>query len=104
MAQHHKCNDPTLNPLQFFLAIMHDTTMPLHTRIEAAAKALPYTITRPPELLPVFVEREPWPGEQQITIQIGGLPEGTSVSVGSGQEPRPDAPGPESHGPPELMH
>jgi hypothetical protein len=95
----HAYDNPDLSPLEFFSAIYRDKTLPLSVRIDAASKALPYTAHPPP---PVFVEREPWPGESRVTIQIGGLPEGTSVTVSSGQEPasqdaaepRPDALGP----------
>jgi hypothetical protein len=36
----HPYDNPRLGPRGFFLAIMHDTTAPLHVRIDAACKLL----------------------------------------------------------------
>ena len=35
--QTHLCDDPDLSPLQFMLAVMRDTTLPLSIRLDAAA-------------------------------------------------------------------
>jgi hypothetical protein len=37
----HAYNDPTITPVNFLLAVMHDRNVGLHTRIEAARMALP---------------------------------------------------------------
>ena len=86
----HPYDASGLSAKEFLLAIMHDPSVPLGRRIEVACELL--------KLWP-----HPWDYvPPAYTIVIGGLPEGTSVSVSSGQEPRPDAPGPEDH--PPLMH
>jgi hypothetical protein len=59
-------NDPTLSPLDFLLAVMHDPTVPLIHRTSAATAAAPYRN----DSRPYFREREPWPGEHWITIHI----------------------------------
>jgi hypothetical protein len=86
----HLYDAPNLSSKEFLLAIMHDPTVPIGRRIDAACKLL--------ELWP-----HPWDyGPPHLTIRIEGLPETTTVSVSSGQEPSTDAPGPEDH--PPLMH
>jgi hypothetical protein len=37
-------NDPTLSPLDFLLAVMHDTHLPVSIRMDAAKAAAPYTV------------------------------------------------------------
>lgn len=94
VARMRPCDAPGLNPLGFFLAIMHDASMPMHTRIEAASKALPYTLRPPLPPESIFVEREPWPGEARITIQIIGLPT-------EAKDPEPQN---TDHGPGQVGH
>jgi hypothetical protein len=85
----HLYNSPGLMPKEFLLAVMHDKTVPMSVRIQVAEELL-----------------KRWPHPHQYvppayTIVIGGLPEGTSVSVSSGQEPRTPTPGPNDH--PDLL-
>jgi hypothetical protein len=40
--QDHEYNNPELSPKEFLLAIMHDTTVPMCMRIEAAAMVAPF--------------------------------------------------------------
>jgi hypothetical protein len=46
---HHAHDAPGLSPKEFLLAVMRDRTLPLSTRMEAAAAALPYFAPRPGE-------------------------------------------------------
>ena len=57
-------NDPSLTPLEFILAVMHDEHLPMATRIQAASAAMPYTnpYPRPTNSFP-----------PRCTIVIGGL-------------------------------
>jgi hypothetical protein len=89
MAEDHRYNDPSLSPLSFLQAVYSDPSVSMFLRMKAAEVAAPY-LTKP-----VFVQHEPWPGQPMITIRIEGISENTSVTVGSGQEPRTDAPGQE---------
>jgi hypothetical protein len=41
-------DNPQITPKDFLLAVMHDPTVGLHTRIEAAKFALPLTCSPPP--------------------------------------------------------
>jgi hypothetical protein len=68
MAQDHPYDNPDLMPREWLLAVMHDKTISLRTRIEVAAELL----QRWPEEYG-FRAREPWPGEPRITIIINGL-------------------------------
>jgi hypothetical protein len=43
----HAYDDPSLDALEFLLAVMHATNQPISTRIEAAKAALPYTNSFP---------------------------------------------------------
>src|SRR5215813_6167431 len=40
--QPHLYDDPDLSPLEFMLAVMRDTTLPLAIRLDAAAKVAPF--------------------------------------------------------------
>jgi hypothetical protein len=76
----HEYDKRGLTPLQFFLAVMHDKSLPLGVRMDAAIKAMPYT-HHPIE--PMFVAREPWPGECRVKIIIGGLGPDSVTSISS---------------------
>jgi hypothetical protein len=56
---HHQYDDPSINGEQFLLAVMHDRSLPLAIRVDAADR-----------LLPLYQEPRP---VQTITI-TGGLP------------------------------
>jgi len=43
----HACDDPNLSAKEFLLAVMHDTTLPLSTRIKAARDVAPYFVAAP---------------------------------------------------------
>jgi len=43
----HPCDDPSLSPKEFLLAIMRDRAMPLSTRIQAAHDVAPYVLAEP---------------------------------------------------------
>jgi hypothetical protein len=43
----HAYNDPDLGPLEFLLAVMRDTTLPITVRIQAAAAVAPFVTPRP---------------------------------------------------------
>ena len=45
--QTHAYDDPNLGPLEFLLAVMRATHLPMATRIKAASAAMPYTAPRP---------------------------------------------------------
>jgi hypothetical protein len=60
----HPCDAPGLTPLGFLLAVMHDPTLPIATRIKAASAALPLTESVPRSTAPA----------PSCTIIIGGLP------------------------------
>src|SRR5262249_25882675 len=51
--QTHAYNNPNLSPKEFLLAVMHDTTLPLSTRIKAARDVAPYFIAAPRPVAPV---------------------------------------------------
>jgi hypothetical protein len=91
----HAYNAPDLSPLAFLLAVVHDPSVPISMRILAAHHAAPY-VAAPQGLR--WEDRDPM---DRLTIVIEGLGS-NSVSVHQGQEPQPDAPGPEDH--PPLMH
>jgi hypothetical protein len=59
----HPCDAPGLSPKEFLLAVMHDTTLPLSTRIKAARDVAPYILAAP---RPV--------AQPRCTIVIGGIP------------------------------
>jgi hypothetical protein len=63
----HPYNAPGLSPLQFLQEVYRDSSVPMYLRMLAAERAAPY------EHCPVFVQREPWPGEHRIVIKIEGL-------------------------------
>ena len=58
----HAYNDPDLSPIEFLLAVMHASHIPMSTRIEAARGLLPYTEPRPTNSFP-----------PRCKIIIGGL-------------------------------
>jgi hypothetical protein len=65
-------NNPKLTATEFLLGVMHDPSLPLAVRTDVADRLLKIL---PPEYYgPIFREREPWPGEKRVTINIGGLP------------------------------
>jgi hypothetical protein len=75
---------------QWLIDRMHDPKVSMYHRTKIAKFLM--------QLLgPAFREREPWPGEARIIIQIGGLPEHASVSVS--HEPEHIA---ADHSPPRL--
>jgi hypothetical protein len=43
----HAYDNPQITPKNFLLAVMHDPTVGLSTRIEAARMALPFTCNQP---------------------------------------------------------
>ena len=45
----HAYNDPSLGPLEFLLAVVRDTTLPITVRVKAAEGAAPYFAPRPGE-------------------------------------------------------
>lgn len=94
MADTHAYNHPGLSPLQFLQAVYTDPTVDISHRVLAAYYALLYT-THPQGLR--WEDRDPM---DRVTIVIGGLPEGTSVSVHQGQEPTTQEQGPTDHPPP----
>jgi hypothetical protein len=51
---------PDISPLQFLLAVMHDSSLPIATRTKAASLAAPYV----------------WPKDREpsLTIKIEGFP------------------------------
>jgi len=70
----HACDAPGLSPIEFMLAVMRDTTLPLAIRLDAAAKVAPfyhrrlrsidphYTIVIPPLSLEPWADIcSPWP-------------------------------------------
>ena len=61
--QPHACDAPNLSAKEFLLAVMHDRTLPLATRIKAASALLPFTnsVPRPTNSVP------------RCKIVIGGL-------------------------------
>jgi hypothetical protein len=70
-------NNPTLTAIDFLLNVMHDPTIPLHNRVDAAVEIIKIL---PPDMyasmFPSEFEREPFPGEERIVINILGLPPG----------------------------
>ena len=44
----HAYNDPTLTPIEFLRRVMHDTSLPLPTRLDAAAKLGEAELQSPP--------------------------------------------------------
>jgi hypothetical protein len=75
----HAYNDPSLSPLQFLLAVLHDPTVDMDDRIKAAEAAFPYVSTNPHQ---ASVQRwEDLDPMDRVKIVIGGLPEHVSVSV-----------------------
>jgi hypothetical protein len=62
----HPYDAPGLSPLEFLLAVIHDPTVPLNHRMDAAVAAAPYRN----DPRPYFRERPHWPGESAITIRI----------------------------------
>ena len=57
-------DDPALSPLEFLLCVMHDPSVPIDDRLQAAKASLPYVYT------PVPVSRE-----YDYTLVIPALPE-----------------------------
>jgi hypothetical protein len=74
----HPYNAPDLSPLAFLLAVVHDHSVDINLRIKAAEAAAPYVAPRQGIK---WEDRDPL---DQLTIIIGGIPDGASVSVGSG--------------------
>jgi hypothetical protein len=52
------------------LAVMRDPSVPLSTRIDAAAQVLKLDY----QSGTYFPDRPHWPGEREVIIRIGGLP------------------------------
>jgi hypothetical protein len=50
--QTHAYDDPNLSAKEFLLAVMHDRTLPLATRIKAASAAAPYFPSKQNEFVP----------------------------------------------------
>jgi hypothetical protein len=92
----HAYNAPGLCPLQFLQAVYHDPTVPMSLRMQAAEAAAPY-VAAPQGLR--WEHRDPM---DRVTIVIEGFGSNSVTVEHQGQEPRPDAPGPEDH--PPLMH
>jgi hypothetical protein len=78
----HAYNAPGLCPLQFLQAVYRDPSVPMSLRMQAAEAAAPY-VAAPQGIR--WEDRDPM---DRVTIVVGGLPEGTSVTVSSGTEPR----------------
>ena len=73
-AQHHY-DDPALTSMEFLRAVMHDQTLPLGQRMDAAVKLLP--LEHP--LVPTYYGEFPMSRTVALTIRIEGL--NGSVSV-----------------------
>src|SRR6516165_7971842 len=65
----HLYNDPDLSPIEFMLAVMRDTTLPLAIRLDAAAKVAPFMHRRIYPSVPYHckvvippLSYEPWAG------------------------------------------
>lgn len=81
-SQVHAYDNPTISPIQFMLAVMRDTTLPLSIRLDAAAKVAPFTHpiraneSRGYESIPY-----------RCTIIIGGLPpEAQDLTTGNNSD------------------
>jgi hypothetical protein len=72
----HRYNDPKLTPKNFLLEVMHDETVDLFHRIQAASYALPFTCTPEP---PAFIRVHP---DLVIKVQplVGDGPSGPAVT------------------------
>ena len=96
----HAYDAPGLTLKEFLLAVMRDTTLPLSTRINAAAAALPYFTPRPGESR--HYESVPY----HIKYIIGGIPpealEGKNRNQQSFLSNRPSNSGPQSENPHPL--
>jgi hypothetical protein len=77
----HRFNNPDLHAREFLLAVMHDRTVPLGQRIEAAVKLLP------------LIEAHEYPASREVvlTIKLAPYPEQLEHEVGFG--PRDEAEG-----------
>jgi hypothetical protein len=77
----HRYNDVSLTPLQFLQAVYSDPSVSMFLRMKAAEAAGPYLCK------PVFVQREPYPGEYQVIIHITGLGKELHESQDLGHRP-----------------
>jgi hypothetical protein len=80
--QDRKYNEPKLSPLAFLRAVYSDASVPMIHRMRAAEVAALYDST------PMFLEREPWPGEHRIRIIIQGLHNNAPELIERGPEPK----------------
>jgi hypothetical protein len=78
------------------LAVVHDKNVDIKFRVMAAEAAMPYVAHRQ------GIKWEDAAPEDKVLIVIEGFAS-NSVTVSSGQEPRPDAPGPDNHGPHDTL-
>jgi hypothetical protein len=69
----HRYNDPTLTTKEFLHAVMHDTTLPLGTRMDAATKLLPLEVE-----VPTYYGEFPWSRRVDVTIRIAPIDGGES--------------------------
>jgi len=91
----HAYDAPNLTPVQFMLAVMRDTTLPLSIRLDAASKVAPFTHPRPRPFESRLYESIPHRG----TIVIGGLPteaQSETTEIGSHFSPSSHIPVPHS--------
>jgi hypothetical protein len=81
--QEHRYNDPTLSTIEFLRAVMHDPTLELGARIDAAVKLLPLEVE-----VPTYYGEFPWSRQVVLTIKIGPFPDGSaSPGAPDGQFP-----------------
>jgi hypothetical protein len=59
----HDYDDPEISALNFLLTIMHDRSLPIDVRIDAAGKALPFV---DPPLKPSPIPR----GDEEMTVTV----------------------------------
>ena len=72
--QEHPYNDPAVTSKEFLRAVMHDPTLPLGQRMDAATKLLPLEVE-----VPTYYGEVPVSRAVALTIRIEGI--NGSVSV-----------------------
>ena len=100
--QPHACDAPNLSAKEFLLAVMHDRTLPLATRIKAASALLPFTnsVPRPTNSVPrcKIVIGGLGPYDQSLSPedpeQINTISQSKSAIANNNPHPQSGAPGP----------
>jgi hypothetical protein len=82
----HLYDNPALGSLDFLLAVMHSSEVPIEHRIAAADALLPYIAPKPqPSIRPFYTNGIPGDKDVIVTVRISEMP---GLGASSEQAPR----------------